>query len=215
MIRKIVSGLIVACMGITLAACAYQSKQQKGTAVGAGMGAATGAVIGQAIGKDTESTLWGAAIGAVVGGIAGNQTGAYMDRQEQELRAALAASEAASIRREQDILTATFKGDVFFEFDSAALLPGAFVETERVAGVLNKYSETVIRVEGHTDATGPDDYNQRLSEKRAQSVADALIRQGVDPSRTRTVGFGETELISSEDAMNRRVNIVIVPVRQG
>lgn len=207
--------LILSALFLLTTSCATETKQQKGTAVGAGVGAATGAVLGQAIGRNTESTLLGAAIGAAVGGIAGNQIGAYMDRQERDLRNAMAESEAASIQREQDVLTATFKSDVFFAFDSAQLLPGAQPELDRVAGILNRYPQTMIRVEGHTDTTGAADYNQRLSERRAQAVADALVQRGVNPQRVTVVGYGKSEPISSDHAMNRRVNIVITPVRQG
>lgn len=207
--------VIIVALSLAMVSCASQTKQQKGTAVGAVVGAAAGAALGQAIGGDTEATLLGAAIGGAVGGLAGNQIGAYMDRQEQELRAALAASEAASIRREQDILTATFKSDVFFNFDSATLLPGAQAEMSRVADVLNRYPQTMIRVEGHTDTTGPEAYNQRLSEKRAQSVADGLAQRNVNPRRISTVGYGESQPISSDPATNRRVKIVIIPIQQG
>jgi outer membrane protein OmpA-like peptidoglycan-associated protein len=210
--KKLISTGIVLCIIFALGACAYQNQQQRGTAMGAGIGAVAGAIVGQAAGKDTESTLLGAAIGAAVGGIAGNQIGAYMDRQEAALRNAMAASEAASIQREQNILAATFKGDVFFGFDSARLLPGGRAEITRLAGVLNQYSQTMIRVEGHTDATGSEAYNQKLSERRAQSVATALVQEGVMRSRITTIGYGETQLISSDDAMNRRVRVVIEPV---
>jgi outer membrane protein OmpA-like peptidoglycan-associated protein len=135
-----------------------------------------------------------------------------MDRQEQELRAAMAASEAASIQRTQNVLTATFKSGVLFDFDSSTLKPGAYAEMDRVAGILNKYPQTTIRVEGHTDATGSEAYNQVLSEKRAQSVKNALTQRSVDPMRIQTVGYGESQPISSDDAMNRRVNIVIIPI---
>lgn len=212
MLNKNISIAIVVCMTIALAACAYQNQQQRGTAMGAGIGAAAGAIVGQASGHDTESTLLGAAIGAVVGGIAGNQIGAYMDRQEAALRNALAASEAASIQREQNILAATFKGDVFFEFDSAELLPGGYADIANLARVLNQYPQTMIRVEGYTDAKGSEAYNQTLSERRAQTVAAALVQQGVMASRITTIGYGETRPISSDDAMNRRVKVVIEPV---
>lgn len=212
MAKKIISIGIVICMVIALGACAFQNKQQKGTAVGAGIGAAVGAIVGQAAGHDTESTLMGAAIGAAVGGIAGNQIGAYMDRQEAALRNAMAASQAASIQREQNILTATFKGDVFFEFDSATILPGGYTDVANLARVLNQYPQTMIRVEGHTDTKGSEEYNQKLSERRAQAVATALIQQGVAQSRITTFGYGESQPISSDDATNRRVEVVIEPV---
>ena len=134
---------------------------------------------------------------------------------EQALRNAIAQSEAASTQREQDVLTATFKSDLFFDFDSAQLKPGGYAELGRVATVLNTYPQTLIRVEGHTDTRGSDAYNQQLSERRAEAVKQALVQRGVDPMRIQAIGFGETQPISSSDAMNRRVNIVIDPIRQG
>ena len=127
------------------------------------------------------------------------------------MRAAMAASEAASIRRTQDVLSATFQSEVLFDFDSSILKPGAYSEIGRVANVLNRYPQTTIRVEGHTDSKGPEAYNQTLSEKRSLAVKSALTQRGVDPARIQTVGFGESQPISSNDAMNRRVVIVIIP----
>lgn len=221
-VKKAIASVLIVCMTMVMASCAMDTKQQKGTAIGAGVGAIAGAALGQAIGRDTKGTVLGAAIGAAVGGLAGNQIGAYMDRQEQELRNAIAMSnariaeaEAASVRREADVLTATFKSDFFFASGSHTLLPGAQPELDRVANVLNRYPDTMIRVEGHTDTVGRDDYNQALSERRARAVADALYQRGVNPDRISTVGYGETQPISSDHAMNRRVNIVITPIRQG
>jgi outer membrane protein OmpA-like peptidoglycan-associated protein len=194
-----------------LTACAGASNQQTGTGVGAATGAGIGAVIGQAIGHNTKSTTIGAGIGAVAGGIAGNLIGSYMDKQEQQLR----QLEMASVQREQDILSATFKSDMLFDFDSADLKPAARSELDRVANVLNNYPQTTIRVEGHTDASGAAAYNQTLSERRAQSVANALIQRGVNAQRIEAVGYGKTQPISSDAAANRRVVIVINPVQQG
>ncbi len=210
-LMKFSAMMVVAFM---LTACATATKQQTGTGVGAAVGAGVGAILGQAIGKDTTGTLVGAGIGAALGGLAGNQIGAYMDRQERDLQNAVAQSEAASIQRDQDVLTATFKSDLFFDFDSAQLKPGAYNELNRVANVLNKYPQTTIRVEGHTDTRGAADYNQQLSERRAVAVKNALEQRGVDPMRMQAVGYGESQTISSSDAMNRRVNIVITPARQ-
>jgi outer membrane protein OmpA-like peptidoglycan-associated protein len=210
--RRLIAILVSVALAVCLFSCAGATQQQRGAKTGVLIGAATGAILGQVIGRDTEATVIGAGIGAAVGGLAGHQIGAYMDRQEQELRAAMAASEAASIQRTQDVLTATFKSDVFFDFDSSTLKPGAYAEVGRVADVLNRYPQTTIRVEGHTDATGPETYNQQLSERRADSVKNALVQRGVDSRRVYTVGFGESQPISSNNAANRRVNIVIMPV---
>lgn len=138
-----------------------------------------------------------------------------MDRQEQALRDATAQSDAVSIQRTQDVLIATFKGDIFFDLDSSILKPGAYSEIDRVTNVLNNYPQTTIRIEGHTDSTGSEDYNQRLSEKRAEAVKNALIHRGVDPRRIQAVGYGESQPISSNNAMNRRVGMVLTPIRQG
>ena len=218
--RKPISALMILCLALTIWSCEGASRQQRGTATGAAVGAGLGAILGQVIGRDTQGTLWGAAIGATLGGIAGNQIGAYMDRQERELEAVIDASnasaaqaEAASIQRTEDVLTATFKSEMFFDYDSATLKPGAYSEIARVADVLNRYPHTTIQVEGHTDAKGSEQYNQQLSERRAQAVMNALAQRGVDPRRMQAMGYGETQPISSIDAANRRVSIVITPVR--
>ena len=211
--NKAVSHIVVYSALIALTSCAsLDTNQKQGTAVGTGVGAGLGAVLGQVIGGNTKSTLVGAGIGAVVGGIAGNQVGKYMDNQEQELRNVMAASDAASIRRSQDVLVATFKGETFFNHDSAMLLPGGHAEITRIAGVLNKYNQTQIEVGGHTDSTGSEQYNQQLSMRRAEAVKNTLVQQGINPARIRTVGYGESMPISSSDAANRRVEITIVPI---
>jgi outer membrane protein OmpA-like peptidoglycan-associated protein len=213
--KLIITGIIIG-FSATLFSCAtMQTNQQRGTAVGAGTGAAVGAILGQVIGRDTESTLLGAGIGAALGGLTGNQVGKYMDLQERELRNAMAASEAASIQREQDVLKATFKSESYFDYDSSRLKPGAYPELRRVADILIKYPHSRIEVAGHTDTKGSQEYNQRLSEQRAQAVANQLIYNGVSAQRVTAVGYGESRPISTNDAMNRRVEILISPVMEG
>jgi len=201
-------------VAITLIGCATQT--QTGTLVGAGVGTAVGAAAGQAIGHDTSSTLIGAAIGAAAGGLAGAAIGNYMDKQEQSMRQALANSEAASIRREQEVLAVTFKSDFFFDVNSSTLLPAAYDELERVSKVLKQYPETNIQISGHTDSTGSDDYNQKLSEKRAEAVKNALVGMGVNPSRITSIGYGKSKPIANNNTeagrqQNRRVEIRIIP----
>ena len=210
--KKIISLILIASLACFLFACAAGApRSQKGLGAGALIGAVGGALLGQAIGGDTEATLIGAGIGTLVGGATGHQIGAYMDRQEAELRSAVAGVESAGIRRTQDVLTATFRSETLFDFNSFTLKPGAHSELARVADVLVKYPYTSIRVEGHTDATGSEQYNQILSEKRADAVKRALVQRGVSARRIQVIGFGESQPISSSNAMNRRVNIVIIP----
>lgn len=208
--------LSVFCIGalVMVTACAnLQTNEQQGTAAGVGIGAATGAILGQAIGRNTQGTLLGAAAGALIGGIAGNRIGAYMDNQQRQLQAVAAQSQAMAVSRSQDVLTATFKSDVLFDFNSAALKPGAWPEIDRVAKVLMDYPQTMVRVEGYTDSKGSEVYNQKLSERRAETVKNALIQKGIDPGRITAIGYGKTMPISSDDALNRRVNIVITPIQ--
>jgi outer membrane protein OmpA-like peptidoglycan-associated protein len=193
---KILSLLFI----LLFTACATpQTKTQKGAIYGAAGGAAAGAIIGQVIGRDTQSTLWGAAIGAAVGGLGGAGVGRMMDNQERDMREALAASEAAAIRREGNLLALTFKGDVTFDTNSTVVKPGLYAELDRVAGVLTRYPETLIRVEGHTDSVGTEKYNMDLSFRRANSVRDLLVQRGVSIQRIETVGFGETMPVATND----------------
>jgi outer membrane protein OmpA-like peptidoglycan-associated protein len=210
--KRITVIMTLLALAVCLFSCAGATHKESGAKTGAIIGATGGAILGQVIGRNTESTLLGAGIGAAVGGLSGYGIGAYMDKQEQDLRAAMAASDAASIQRTQDVLTATFKSEVLFDYNSATLKPGAYPEIDRVAGVLNNYPQTNIRVEGHTDASGSEAYNQQLSERRAEAVRNAMIQRGVDPRRITAIGYGESQPISSIDAMNRRVNIVIIPM---
>lgn len=217
MIYRTLSFIMSIIFLMALASCSTwqgANQQQKGTVVGTGVGAAVGAGLGQAFGHDTRSTVAGAAIGALLGGIAGNQIGAYMDRQEQALRDLAAQNEAMSVQREQNVLTATFKSDLMFDFDSAKLKSGAYAELDRVAGILRDYPQTQIRVEGYTDQTGSETYNQQLSERRAIAVKTALVQRGVADYRIQAIGLGESNPISSDPAINRRVEIHITPLEQ-
>lgn len=216
--KKIMSICLIVGLCFFMISCANQGpKQNQGTAVGAGVGAVVGAGLGQAIGRDTDSTLIGAAIGAAVGGLAGNQIGAYMDRQQAALQNAMATSIAtnqASIQRaNQSTLLATFKSDVFFDVNSASIKPGGYAELTRVAQALNQNPGTNIQIQGHTDRTGSEQYNQQLSQRRAETVMAVLMQNGVDQFRMSAIGFGESQPISSNPAQNRRVTMVLTPTQ--
>ncbi len=209
---------ILAVLSIFLVAgcAAPQTKTQKGAVYGGAGGAAAGALVGQAISHDTKGTLIGAAIGAALGGLGGAGIGKMMDDQEKDMRQALAASEAAAVAREGNLLAVTFKGDVTFDTNSAVVRPGLYSEINRVAGILNQYPNTFVRVEGHTDSRGSDEYNRELSIRRANAVKNLLLQRGVADSRIEVVGFGETVPVATNDTeagrqKNRRVEIKIAP----
>ena len=217
--KKLILSSMILCL--VLIGCATpQTNTGKGAAYGAAGGAVAGAVLGQAIGRDTESTLIGAAAGAAVGAAAGAGVGHMMDKQEAEMRDALAESEAAAVRREGDLLAIVFKGDVTFDLGSHDLRPGLYNELDRIARIMIKYPQTSIIVEGHTDSTGSESYNQKLSERRATSVKSLLVQRAVQDYRVNTVGYGESRPLATNSTpagrqMNRRVEIRITPNAQG
>lgn len=217
--KMILIGLITVFVISGCATMDQQSKTTKGAVYGAAGGAVAGAVLGQVIGKDTKGTLIGAAAGAAIGGLAGAGVGHMMDKQEEEMRQALATSEEVAVRREGEMLALTLKGDVTFDVNSDVVLPGLFTELDRIAQILVKYPETTIVVEGHADSTGSDDYNLRLSERRAFSVQNLLTQRGVAAHRITSIGYGESRPVATNDTpegrqMNRRVEIRVNPNAQ-
>ena len=207
---------VVIIIALTVSGCAMDTQRKKGRVIGAGLGTVVGAGVGYAIGGGKGAAI-GAGAGLLAGGLAGDQIGKYMDKQEAEMRQALAEVESASIQREQDILAITFKSDFSFGFDSAVIKPGAENEIARVAAVLVKYPQTNISIEGHTDSKGTEEYNMELSRQRAEAVKNSLIGRGLSSSRLQTIGFGESKPLATNDTeagrqQNRRVRIVIVPI---
>lgn len=219
--KKLFLIVLIVVFGVTgCATMGQQSKTTKGAVYGAGGGAVAGAVVGGIIGRDAKAAAIGAAAGAAIGGLAGAGVGRMMDNQEAEMRQALATSEEVAIRREGDLIALTLKGDVTFDVNSDVVLPGLYNELDRIAQILVKYPQTTIVVEGHTDSSGSDAYNQGLSERRALSVQRLLVDRGIVPARISTVGYGETRPVATNDTpegrqMNRRVEIRVNPNARG
>ncbi|NIA09009.1 MAG: OmpA family protein [Nitrospiraceae bacterium] len=212
---KIYSWIIFGLILAILSSCvAPQTRTQKGAVYGTTGGAAVGALAGQLAGHSTKSTLIGAAIGAAVGGLSGTGVAHYMDKQEQALRQAVAASQAADIERQGNILSVTVKSDFLFDVNSSVVKSGAYSDIDRLARVLNQYPATRIRVEGYTDNTGTEEYNMKLSQRRAEAVKQLLISKGVSPNRITAMGYGESRPKASNATpygrqLNRRVEIYI------
>ncbi len=214
---SVVSALAVSLSLLVLSGCTtnpYTGETQASkTGIGAGIGAASGAVLGQIIGRNTTSTLVGATLGAAVGGVAGN----VMDRQEALLRDQLRGT-GVSVARQGNNIQLVMPGDVTFATNSDNIKSNFYSVLNSVALVLKEYKGTIVRVAGFTDNTGAAQYNQELSERRAQSVATYLISQGVDARRFSVLGFGQRSPIASNAsvdgrARNRRVEITLQPIR--
>jgi outer membrane protein OmpA-like peptidoglycan-associated protein len=209
--KAVVVGVVLALVVGSLS-CASMSKKEKGALIGA----ATGAVVGGVIGDKAGNTAVGVILGAAVGGTAGAYIGDYMDKQAAELDQDL---EGAQVQRVGEGIKVTFDSGILFDIDKAALRPASQIELQKMAVVLNKYADTDILIEGHTDATGSEEHNLTLSRERAQSVSNYLAGLGVSPTRFTMMGYGESQPISSNETvegrqLNRRVEVVIVANEQ-
>jgi outer membrane protein OmpA-like peptidoglycan-associated protein len=188
------------------------------TARGALIGAGIGAVAGLLSGDDATERRQRALVGAGVGALAGGAIGRYQDQQEAALRREMAGT-GVEVVRQGDNITLDMPSAITFGFDSSSLNPAFHSTLDRVASTLREYGQTIIEVAGHTDSVGTDSYNQALSVRRAQAVADYLVARGVNRDRIIVVGAGETRPVASNDtesgrAQNRRVEITIVPLRE-
>jgi len=205
------TGLSILC-AFALSACAeIADSPQKNTIQGAGIGAATGALAGLILGDSKKDVMIGTAAGAVIGGVVGNR----LDKQEAALRNSL-TSDDTIIRNTGSELIVTLPEGITFETDSTYVRENFRPEITKIADNLREYSDTTVDVIGHTDSSGPAEYNQALSADRAYSVTDILTNQGVAKGRIVSYGRGETEPVASNDdengkSQNRRVEIIIRP----
>jgi outer membrane protein OmpA-like peptidoglycan-associated protein len=198
--KKIISILLI--VGVATG-CAW-NKQQKGTAAGA----AGGALLGAAVSK---GSVWGILAGAAIGGTAGNLIGKKMDKQAKELEQAVPTAE---VQRINEGINMTFDSNLAFQINSSELNDSYKDDLAAAATVFQKYPDTNILIEGHTDDTGEASYNMALSEKRARTVSSYLQSQGIDASRLQTKWYGEEQPKYPNDSesnrsKNRRVELAI------
>lgn len=209
----VIAGALTGCQ--TLDPYTQQSKTSNATK-GAGIGAVAGAVLGAAVSKGNRAE--GALIGAAVGGAVGGGVGYYMDQQEMLLRQELEGT-GVRVERVGDEIRLVMPGNITFATDSDRIAGNFYPVLDSVGKVLVKFDKTAINVDGYTDATGSFEYNQMLSERRAQSVSNYLMQIGIDRLRVSSRGFGERNPIASNDtaggrAANRRVEIWIRGTQQ-
>lgn len=209
---RIIRGMaVLACLA--LVGCTtnpYTGEQQASKTATYGLGAA--AVCGLVGALDSKKKARNAALGC---GIVGAGVGAYMDAQEARLREQLQGT-GVQVSREGDNIRLIMPGSITFQTDSYNLRPEFYATLNSVALVLSKYADTTIRVTGHTDNTGARQYNQTLSERRANSVADYLATQNVARSRMLVQGLGFDQPMADNGtaegrARNRRVELYILP----
>jgi outer membrane protein OmpA-like peptidoglycan-associated protein len=198
---------IVVSVCILVASCKSMSKSAKGALIGTAGGAAAGAAIGKAAGN----TAVGAIVGAAVGGTAGYLIGRYMDKQAAELKKDL---EGAEVERVGEGIKITFRKGIQFAVNSSDLSSSSKTNLTDLSEVLNKYADTNVLIEGHTDSTGDHDYNVKLSEKRAESVSTFLKTLNVTSGRLTIVGYGPDQPLSDNSSevgrqQNRRVEVAI------
>lgn len=192
--------------GLMLSGCKSLSKSQKGVIIGAGAGGAVGAGVGKAAGN----TALGAIIGATVGGVAGGVIGKKMDKQAEEI----ASIPGAEVERVGEGINVTFESGVLFGYDQSRVTADAEIKLAELSEILNKYPDTYLLIEGHTDSKGTDSYNSGLSKRRAQTVAETLKAKNVNSSRIKTAWYGENQPKFPNDtdanmAKNRRVEFAI------
>ncbi|MCX6564348.1 MAG: OmpA family protein [Candidatus Aminicenantes bacterium] len=206
--KRILTAFVLMVFLLAAVNCASWNKTTQGAVIGGAGGAVLGGVIGHAAGN----TLLGAILGAAVGGTAGAFIGNYMDKQAAEMQRDL---EGAEIQRIGEGIKITFDSGILFDIDKSDLRPVSKTNLADLAKILNKYPDTNILIEGHTDDTGSDDHNMTLSKDRAQSVASNLATLEVKSARFSIAGYGEAQPIVTNDTSegrqkNRRVDIAVL-----
>lgn len=187
--------------------CKTWSNTTKGAVIGTGGGAAVGAVIGKTLGNTAAGAIGGAVVGGTVGAIIGQN----MDEKAQKLEEEM---DGVTVQRVEEGIAVSFDSGILFDFDSSSLRPEGYVNLRKLATIINRDEDTTLMIVGHTDSRGDDDYNLRLSERRAQSANRFMVSQGLSSSRIQIVGRGEYEPIADNNTddgrqKNRRIEVAI------
>ncbi len=210
MSRRTHLSILTTCLAALVLVGATGCASMNRTTKGAIIGGAAGGVVGGGIGNQTGSTTRGAIIGAVVGGAAGAIIGNRMDKRAEELKQNVPG---AIVQRVGEGIAVTFPSGLLFDFDSDVILRNAATNLNSLAQNLSRYGDSNLMIAGHTDAVGSSDYNQGLSDRRADSAARYLTAHGVS-RYIATAGLGEREPVGSNSTeagrqQNRRIEIAI------
>ncbi|MBR4212694.1 MAG: OmpA family protein [Bacteroidales bacterium] len=207
---------LVLCASFVLSGCGNMSNLGKGTAIGGGSGAAVGAALGLLLGKDAKSAGIGAAIGTAVGAGVGALIGNKMDKKAEELANLEGANvEVVKDGNDLDAIKVTFESGILFKTNSATLSDVSKKSLKEFAAQMADLPDTDVTVLGHTDNTGSEEYNAKLSLQRAEAVASYLKTCGMDKNQMKRVEGMSYKLPIADNAtaegrlQNRRVEIYI------
>ena len=200
------------CVATLVSSCA--TNQGTYSAGGAGAGAVLGGIVGNIIGKNTKGTAIGAAIGAAVGAGTGALIGRHMDKVKQQTQAQVDNAKVETVKDANGLscVKVTFDSGILFATNSSDLNVSAKHDLTKFAGVLRQNSDCDVAIQGYTDASGNDNINSPLSERRAKAVSSYLRSQGVSSGQIRTVeGLGSSNPIENKrvSQANRRVEVYL------
>lgn len=200
------------CVATLVSSCA--TNQGTYSAGGAGAGAVLGGIVGNIIGKNTKGTAIGAAIGAAVGAGTGALIGRHMDKVKQQTQAQVDNAKVETVKDANGLscVKVTFDSGILFATNSSDLNVSAKHDLTKFAGVLRQNSDCDVAIQGYTDASGNDNINIPLSERRAKAVSSYLRSQGVSSGQIRTVeGLGSSNPIENKrvSQANRRVEVYL------
>ncbi len=194
------------------------SNQDKGVAIGAVGGAILGGVIGNNVGNKNNTAL-GAILGAAVGGVAGGLIGKSMDKQAAKIKAEIPGAQVIRVGEGIDV---TFsepnpdgsKAGIYFQTNEYEINSNSQLSLDKLQKIFAEYLYTNILIEGHTDDVGSENYNLRLSVRRANSTGNYLMNAGITSTRLTIKGYGESQpkVTNSTEAnrtLNRRVQFII------
>ncbi len=201
------------CGAVIFSSCSSLNNAVKGTAIGASGGAIAGAALGYLIGGDVKSAAIGAAAGTAVGGTTGAIIGNKMDKKAEEL----AALEAAKVETFEinglQAIRVTFENGILFNTNSTTISPDAQKSLQQFAEAMTDLPDTDITIWGHADKTGTAEYNQKISQQRADAVEKTLKAAGL---KNKIVAEGKSfdlPIASNETvegrAQNRRVEVYV------
>lgn len=205
--------IIASCSGTK-----QMSNKDKGVGIGAAGGAVIGGVLGNNVGNKNNTAL-GAILGAVVGGVAGGIIGNNMDKQAEKIKSEIPG---AKVVRVGEGIAVTFdennpdgsKAGVYFETNKYDITANSKLALNKLEKIFAEYKNTNILIEGHTDNVGTENYNMRLSERRANNAGNYLMNSGISSSRLVIKWYGENQPIVDNNSdenrtLNRRVQFII------